>query len=367
MKKVLFFTLLFSILYAQEENVLLGEIERQFETLQGESINLEEDERGIVLMFSAQVLFSIGQAGLTDEAKASLREVSKVLSQYSSILVEIEGHADNTGSAELNQELSESRAQNVMDYLIELGIDEKNLKAVGYGKDRPIADNRTEEGRTKNRRVELVVKREVMIVRRQEPPLPEPEPEPKPQKKAGMGGRAGFNMYSFSLGDSRDDDISMGYGSGAGVALKLPLANFFESALASYFTLTPELNFYWRKMATEEYGNVENSATELTLSIPVILQFKPLVSIPFYLALGPQLDIPISAEWETKNKDTGETETRAYKDRSGLDFGIALGLGYYISEKIAADFRCVIGLSAPDRYEKDSSLNQYGLGLIYFF
>jgi outer membrane protein OmpA-like peptidoglycan-associated protein len=375
MKKVLFFALIFSVLYAQEENVLLGEIEKQFETLQGESINLEEDERGVVLMFSSQLLFEFGKADLTDEAKTNLNKVSKILEQYSSVLVEIEGHADNVGSSELNQELSENRARNVANYLIELGIDEKNLRSVGYGKERPIADNRTEEGRAKNRRVELVVKREVLIVRKQEPPPPEPIPEPvpepepapapEPKKKLHLAIRISPCLYSFSLGDDRDENIDLGWGFGVGGVARFKFSDFTETPIAKFLTLSAEASFYWRKLAVENYMGEESWPSELALSLPAMIQLTPVETVPFYLAAGFQLDIPILPEWKSESGKV--TSSRDYSDRAWLDFGVALGLGYRIVEKIEADLRFVIGLSSPDLYEDNSSFNQYGIGVTYFF
>ena len=72
--------------------------------------------------------------------------------------VEVAGHTDNAGSPEANQRLSQERAQAVMAALVGRGIKADRLTAKGYGQTTPIADNRTEEGRAKNRRVELVKK-----------------------------------------------------------------------------------------------------------------------------------------------------------------------------------------------------------------
>jgi len=70
--------------------------------------------------------------------------------------VRIEGHTDNVGGAAANQTLSEKRAQSVRDWLVAHGIAADRLTAQGYGAAKPVADNGTDEGRTKNRRVELV-------------------------------------------------------------------------------------------------------------------------------------------------------------------------------------------------------------------
>jgi OOP family OmpA-OmpF porin len=71
------------------------------------------------------------------------------------VKVEIGGHADSRGSDEHNMKLSQARAESVRDYLISQGVPAEQLTAMGYGETMPIGDNNTEEGRAKNRRVEL--------------------------------------------------------------------------------------------------------------------------------------------------------------------------------------------------------------------
>jgi outer membrane protein OmpA-like peptidoglycan-associated protein len=71
--------------------------------------------------------------------------------------IEISGHTDNRGSAELNQKLSENRAKAVVDYLVAKGINPSRLEYKGYGKDQPIATNDTDAGRQENRRTEFKI------------------------------------------------------------------------------------------------------------------------------------------------------------------------------------------------------------------
>ncbi|TAF94305.1 MAG: OmpA family protein, partial [Bacteroidetes bacterium] len=74
------------------------------------------------------------------------------------VLLDIEGHTDNTGSKALNQRLSQQRAETVKRYLTELGVDAKRMTAKGFGDAQPIADNASAEGRQQNRRVVLTLK-----------------------------------------------------------------------------------------------------------------------------------------------------------------------------------------------------------------
>jgi len=103
----------------------------------------------------ATMLFDSNSSYIKTEAHPLLDEVASILEKNPQIEVEVQGYADNTGTAEYNQWLSERRAKRVMDYLVARGIDSERLQARGYGSTRPIASNATEEGRAQNRRVEL--------------------------------------------------------------------------------------------------------------------------------------------------------------------------------------------------------------------
>lgn len=100
--------------------------------------------------------FDFGKAALKPEGERTVDEIAKMLKSNAGLRIRIEGHTDNVGSAPANKTLSENRARTVMSALIGRGIDAGRLAAAGLGSERPIADNRTEEGRAKNRRVELV-------------------------------------------------------------------------------------------------------------------------------------------------------------------------------------------------------------------
>jgi len=86
-----------------------------------------------------------------------INDLAKVMKDYPDLNVVIEGHTDNVGTAAYNKKLSQRRAEAVKQYMVEKGIDANRITAEGFGFDRPIASNDTEEGRQKNRRVEAAV------------------------------------------------------------------------------------------------------------------------------------------------------------------------------------------------------------------
>lgn len=103
------------------------------------------------------LFFEYNSAELLKSSHPELDRVAYFLKNYPIHLVEVSGHTDSIGNPEYNQKLSEKRANAVRDYLINKGIEPKKLEAKGYGKEEPIASNETEEGRQKNRRVELLI------------------------------------------------------------------------------------------------------------------------------------------------------------------------------------------------------------------
>ncbi|MGD8661135.1 MAG: OmpA family protein [Desulfobacterales bacterium] len=105
--------------------------------------------------YDAKVLFDVNSAEIKPEAYPMLDEASSILRENPALNVEIDGHTDNTGPADYNMKLSESRATNVMEYFIRNGIDPNRLTIKGFGSTKPAASNDTREGRAKNRRVEL--------------------------------------------------------------------------------------------------------------------------------------------------------------------------------------------------------------------
>jgi len=106
------------------------------------------------------ILFGNNNAQIQPESQPLIDEIAKVLNEHPEIeLVSIEGHSDNRGAAAHNLKLSEARAKSVLEGLAARGIAAGRLTAKGFGLSQPIAENETEEGRAKNRRVELRIER----------------------------------------------------------------------------------------------------------------------------------------------------------------------------------------------------------------
>lgn len=104
---------------------------------------------------SSEVNFAFDSEALRPQAEVTLDEVARRLREHTDVSIRIEGHTDSVGSAQYNQGLSERRANSVRDYLASQGIDANRMMAVGYGEERPVATNETDEGRALNRRVEI--------------------------------------------------------------------------------------------------------------------------------------------------------------------------------------------------------------------
>ena len=120
-----------------------------------------QTERGIVAEI-AGVLFDIGAATLKPEAREGLARFAGIVGVYPSLHFKVEGHTDNTGSAQTNQALSLARAVSVRDYLVAQGADAATIEVAGLGPDQPVADNATSEGRARNRRVEIILTGDLM-------------------------------------------------------------------------------------------------------------------------------------------------------------------------------------------------------------
>jgi outer membrane protein OmpA-like peptidoglycan-associated protein len=124
--------------------------------MQGKFANITRDARGTIVSL-ADILFDSDKATLRRDAEFNLVKIATILNQFPDMKIAIEGHTDAVGTDEYNLGLSRRRAQAVHDFLVSQDVAESRLSWEGYGEARPVADNDTEEGRQKNRRVDLII------------------------------------------------------------------------------------------------------------------------------------------------------------------------------------------------------------------
>jgi outer membrane protein OmpA-like peptidoglycan-associated protein len=125
--------------------------------MQGTGVTVARNGDNITLNMPGSITFASNSADLNAQFYSALDGVDLVLKEYDKTMIEVAGHTDSTGSLQLNQSLSERRAQSVASYLSSKGLASKRILTVGAGPSRPIASNDTPEGRQQNRRVELTI------------------------------------------------------------------------------------------------------------------------------------------------------------------------------------------------------------------
>ena len=111
----------------------------------------------LIVNLPQDILFQTDSAALRGDLQSDVRAVAQNLQQFPNTIVQVVGHADNTGDAAYNQDLSQRRAQAVAGVLAGAGVNPGRISAIGRGEDQPIASNLTPEGRARNRRVEIVI------------------------------------------------------------------------------------------------------------------------------------------------------------------------------------------------------------------
>ena len=116
-------------------------------------LNDEINKSGHVAVYG--IHFDTGKATIQPDSEAVLQQIVQLLQQNPTLKLRVEGHTDNQGPAPANQTLSEKRAQAVVAWLTAHGVNSSRLVAKGFGASKPVSANNTEEGRAKNRRVEL--------------------------------------------------------------------------------------------------------------------------------------------------------------------------------------------------------------------
>jgi outer membrane protein OmpA-like peptidoglycan-associated protein len=119
-------------------------------------LNAEDDvvKIGVPIVLEG-ITFDVNKTTIKPESENTLMKALKTLQTYTDISVEIGGHTDSDGSNKKNQKLSEGRAESVKAWLVAKGIDASRISTKGYGEDKPISDNKTKEGKQKNRRIEF--------------------------------------------------------------------------------------------------------------------------------------------------------------------------------------------------------------------
>ncbi len=133
------------------------QLARLRQKLPGTGIDIERNGDRITLMVPGGAIFATDSDRIEGDIEPALEGIARVLAEYRKTLVAIEGHTDSRGAEGHNQRLSERRALAVGRFLADTGIAPQRLVIIGYGESRPIADNDTEAGRNKNRRLELML------------------------------------------------------------------------------------------------------------------------------------------------------------------------------------------------------------------
>jgi outer membrane protein OmpA-like peptidoglycan-associated protein len=141
---------------AQQATQQAEQVREKLRSQLNQVLQTTETARGLIVNMS-DVLFDFNKYTLKPEAREKLAKVSGILLAYPGLKVQVEGYTDNIGTDDYNQKLSEQRADGVREYLVSQSVSDNNVTAKGFGKNDPIADNSTNEGRAQNRRVELVV------------------------------------------------------------------------------------------------------------------------------------------------------------------------------------------------------------------
>ncbi|AQG78677.1 hypothetical protein AWR27_04600 [Spirosoma montaniterrae] len=134
-------------------------MDKQAEEIKRELPNAEVERvgEGIKVTLGSDILFDVNSYQLKPATQKALADFAQTLNKYEDTDIVIEGHADATGPDDYNQKLSKQRADAVADYLKAQGVKTARLDEKGYGEAQPVADNSTEAGRQKNRRVDIAV------------------------------------------------------------------------------------------------------------------------------------------------------------------------------------------------------------------
>ncbi len=123
----------------------------------GSNAQIVNNGEQLIVTLPQDILFATDSATLTGGLRSDLTALASSINRYPDTTINVIGHADNTGSANYNQDLSARRAQAVSSVLIQSGVQPFRIRSIGRGEDSPIASNLTPEGRAQNRRVEITI------------------------------------------------------------------------------------------------------------------------------------------------------------------------------------------------------------------
>ncbi|HEX7831314.1 MAG TPA: OmpA family protein, partial [Thermoanaerobaculia bacterium] len=131
--------------------------EQELRQIEGVEVS-RPSEGEINVRLTSDVLFDTDSSALRAASRETLRDLANNFEQYPDNIIVVEGHTDSTGTEAYNQRLSEQRAGNVADYLIDNGVRASNVTVYGFGELRPKSSNDSAEGRQLNRRVEIHIR-----------------------------------------------------------------------------------------------------------------------------------------------------------------------------------------------------------------
>ena len=124
-----------------------------------EGVIIKQERDSLTLIMPTDVVFDFNKADLRDKFKPMLNTVAEALNVYTSVSVKIDGHTDNVGEYDYNLNLSKKRAESAKAYLVSKGVDKGRIKTEGFSFSKPASSNATQEGRDKNRRIEVILKK----------------------------------------------------------------------------------------------------------------------------------------------------------------------------------------------------------------
>ena len=183
-------------------------------------------------------------------------------------------------------------------------------------------------------------------------------------RRAHLGIRAGLNMNKLYIEESQPTDADMREGFSIGLTLKVPVT--------SLFSLVPEMNYSYRVLGSYKIEIPYFSAagkyvvSEMSISVPVMIHFVPFENIPFYIAAGVQVDLPLNNKLEITFE--GESVSESIEKAYSLDFGVPLGFGCMAATNVYIDFRFFNFDYMFYRYDFGrNTFWSFGFGVTYFF